>query len=116
MTQEKQIIAISKYNRVAPKKIEKYLRLIKGKTYIEALKLLLFLSFKQKPISIVLKLLYCGAANAYHNSSIEKENLIIKEAFVTRGNILKRIQPRARGKSYKIEKIISHVTIKLKQK
>lgn len=119
MIRKKNILSISKYNRVAPKKIEKILNNIKKKSYIQVLTLLKQL--KQKAGKIVYKVLYSAVANATQKLelSCEKEKLknklIIEEAFVTRGHILKRIQPRAKGKSYKIEKIFSHITIKLKE-
>lgn len=108
-----QIVAISKYIKFSPKKVQKYLKLLKGKSYTEALQFLLV--FKQKILVNIFKLLYSAAANAYQNFSIQKENLIISEAFVTRSSIFKRTHPRARGKAYKIEKIFSHITIKLKE-
>jgi large subunit ribosomal protein L22 len=110
---ETKIYAISKYNLIAPKKIQKYLKLIKGKTYSQALSILLPL--KQKATVSIWKTLYSAAANASKNFSIDKENLIVSTAFVTRGSILKRMQPRAKGKGYRIEKIFSHITIKLEE-
>jgi large subunit ribosomal protein L22 len=109
--QNRKISAISKYILISPKKTEKYLKLVSGKTYSEALSILLPL--KRKVTVSIWKTLYSAAANAYGNFSIKKENLIISEAYVTRGSILKRMQPRAKGKGYKIEKIFSHITIKL---
>jgi large subunit ribosomal protein L22 len=37
--------------------------------------------------------------------------LVIFEAFANKGPIMKRMQPRARGKAYRIEKKFSHLTI-----
>ena len=112
--QKQNVSAISKYIRIAPKKIEKILKLIRGKTYKESLSILLPL--KKKSGLAVWKTLYSAAANALENLNWQKENLFIKQAFVTRGPILKRIQPRARGKSYKIEKILSHITVQISNK
>jgi large subunit ribosomal protein L22 len=111
MTNIPTILAISKSIRIAPKKIQKILSLLKGKTYKEALTILLPL--KTKCAISIWKTLFSAASNANNNLKLKKEFLIIKEAFVTRGTILKRIQPRARGKAYRIEKIFSHLTIKL---
>lgn len=113
--QKENIHAISKYNLISPKKIEKYLKLIKGKNYDEALSILVPL--KRKATVSIWKTVYSGVANAsqiYPNLEITKDNLIISEAYVTRGSILKRMQPRAKGKGYKIEKIFSNITIKFK--
>ena len=43
----------------------------------------------------------------------EKEKLFVVEAFVNQGPILKRMRPTARGKAFKIEKKISHITIRV---
>jgi large subunit ribosomal protein L22 len=40
---------------------------------------------------------------------------VITEAYVNQGPILRRMQPRARGKANKIEKKISHITIRVAQ-
>lgn len=126
MIEYKKIYAISKYNRIGPNKIKKLLNLIKGKTYIESLRILLL--FKKKSALIIWKVLVSAMSNAYQIFDMKKSEDLIKkimlnklhkfiifEAFITRGSILKRTQPRAKGKSYKIEKIFSHITIILKQ-
>ena len=70
---------------------------------------------KQKSGITVWKVLHSAASNAEVNLKWEKENLKISDAYVTRGSILRRARPRARGKSYRIEKIFSHVTIRVFQ-
>jgi large subunit ribosomal protein L22 len=105
------VSSIAKFIRIAPKKLQKILKLIRGKTYQQALKILLPL--KQKSGITVWKVLYSAAANAEKNLSWEKDKLIIEQAYATRGSILRRARPRARGKSYRIEKIFSHITIRL---
>lgn len=107
------VSSVAKYIRIAPKKLQKILTLIRGKTYQQALKILLPL--KQKSGITVWKVLHSVASNAERNLKWEKENLIIIDAYVTRGSILRRVRPRARGKSYRIEKIFSHITIRVVQ-
>jgi large subunit ribosomal protein L22 len=48
-----------------------------------------------------------------NNFDLEKENLIITEAYVNQGPILKRVRPRAQGRAFAIQKKMSHVTIKV---
>lgn len=43
--------------------------------------------------------------------NIEIGDLYIKNAFVDQGPVLKRIQPRAMGRAYRIRKKTSHVTV-----
>jgi large subunit ribosomal protein L22 len=105
----KKVSATSKYIRVTPNKIDVIISKIRGKTYKEALDILKKLSTKNG--AIVWQTLYSAVSNATNNYHFEKENLIIIEAFVNQGSILKRMRPRARGKAFRIEKKISHLTI-----
>ena len=112
MNQEKIIVsATSKYVRISPNKINNILIKIRGKSYKEALDILKKL--RQKPGRIVWQTLYSVIANATHNFNLEKKNLIIKEAFVNQGPILKRMRPRAQGRAFKIQKKMSHLTIRI---
>lgn len=107
MTQK--ISATSKYIRISPTKVNVIISKIRGKSYREALQILKYLP--QKAGSIVWQTLYSAVSNATHNFDLEKEKLIVTEAYVNKGPILKRMQPRAKGRAYRIEKKISHITI-----
>jgi large subunit ribosomal protein L22 len=109
----KEISATSKYIRIAPKKIDRIIQKIRGKNYKEALQILKYLP--QKSGTIVWQTLYSAVSNATNNFEMEKEKLTISEIFVNQGSILKRIQPRARGKAFRIEKKFSHLTVKVKE-
>lgn len=108
------ISATSKYVRISPTKVQGILGEIRGKTYKEALQVLKYLP--QKAGAIVWQTLYSAVSNATNNFEFEKENLVITEAFVNQGPILKRMQPRAKGRAYKIQKKISHITISVSEK
>jgi large subunit ribosomal protein L22 len=107
--------ATSKSIRIAPSKINNLLSKIRGKRYDLAQKII-----KQNPLRVtelLLKLLKSAEKNLaskYEFKTSLSENLLIDEAFVNQGTILKRTQPRARGKAYRIEKKFSHITVKLK--
>lgn len=103
--------AISKYVKISPSKVNLVISKIRGKTYKQALKILKALP--QKAAYLVWQTLYSAASNASNNFSISKKELIIKAAYANKASILKRMQPRARGKAYRIEKRFSHVTIEL---
>jgi large subunit ribosomal protein L22 len=108
-TQTKIVSATSKYIRVGPSKVDIILKKIRGKTYKEALQILKYLP--QKAGAIVWQTLYSAVSNATNNFDFDKENLIVKEAFVNQGPILKRIRPRAQGRAFAIQKKMSHITI-----
>ncbi len=107
------ISVTSKYIRIAPSKIDKIISQIRGKTYTEALRILKVIP--QKSSVKIWKTLKSAASNASTNFDFTKEKLIICEAFVNQASILKRVQPRARGKAYRIEKKFSHITISVLQ-
>jgi large subunit ribosomal protein L22 len=106
------ISATSKYLRVSPTKLDKIITKIRGKTYREALIILKYLP--QKSSALVWQTLYSAGSNASANFALEKDELMVCEAFVNSGSTLKRIQPRARGKAYQIKKRSSHITIRVK--
>jgi large subunit ribosomal protein L22 len=106
---KKVVSATSNYIRISPTKINVIIAKIRGKTYKEALQILRFLP--QKAGAIVWQTLYSAVCNATHNLQCVKERLIIQEAFVNQGQILKRMRPRAQGRAFAIQKKVSHITI-----
>jgi len=107
------ISATSKYIRISPRKIDVIISKIRGKTYREALVILKTL--RQKSGVVVWKTLYSAISNAAKNFNLKKENLFVQEAFVNQGSILKRIRARSKGRAYRIEKKISHLTIRVSE-
>ncbi len=103
--------ATSKHIRISPTKINLIISKIRGKTYKEALQILKYLP--QKAGAIVWQTLYSAVSNATNNLELEKEKLVISEAFVNQGKILKRARPVSKGRIYKIEKKMSHITIRV---
>lgn len=106
--------AILRNARIAPRKVEIVLNLIRGKDYETALAIL-----KHTPKSAceyLIKLLNSAAANAENNFSMDKNNLYVSECFVCPGPILKRIRARAKGSASRVLKRTSHVTLVLKEK
>jgi large subunit ribosomal protein L22 len=111
ITEKKIVSATSKYIRISPSKVDLIISKVRGKTYKEALQILKYLP--QKAGALVWQTLYSAVSNAINNFSLEKEKLIISEAFVNNGPMLKRMRPRARGRSFAIQKKMSHITIKV---
>ena len=60
--------------------------------------------------SVIYKLLASAAANAEFKG-MNKDNLYVAECQANNGPILKRIQPRAQGRAYRINKRMSHLNI-----
>ena len=66
--------------------------------------------------SLVKKLLDSAAANAVNNNGMDKDNLFVAACYADKGPTMKRIQPRAQGRAYRIEKRTSHITVILDEK
>nr|YP_009497998.1 ribosomal protein L22 [Gracilaria changii]ART65261.1 ribosomal protein L22 [Gracilaria changii] len=105
--------AVGKYLRLSAHKARRVLNQIKGKNYQEAILALEFMPYK--PCRIIKKILESAGSNAL-NLKQEKQSLIIEEAFANEGPKIKRFQPRAQGRAFKIHKPTCHITIKLGSK
>jgi len=106
--------AILRNARIAPRKVQIVLDLIRGKDYDVAMATV---KHTPKAASEYLeKLLKSAAHNAENNHNMDKSNLYVAECYVCPGPIMKRIMPRAQGRAYRILKRTSHVTIVLKEK
>ncbi len=106
--------AVLKYARISSRKVKIVMDLIKDKGLDEAYAIL---RFTPKAASEVLyKLLKSAEANAVNNNSLTYEDLFVAEAFATQGPTLKRIQPRAQGRAFKIQKRTSHITLVVKER
>ena len=55
-------------------------------------------------------------ANAENNFKMNVENLYVAEVYADQGPTLKRVQARAQGRAFRINKKTSHITIKLQEK
>nr|YP_009509321.1 hypothetical protein [Gracilaria vermiculophylla]AXI96971.1 hypothetical protein [Gracilaria vermiculophylla]WDZ68012.1 hypothetical protein [Gracilaria vermiculophylla] len=104
------IQAQGKYLRLSTEKTRRVLNQIKGKNYKEAILILEFMPYK--PCKTIKKILE-SAGNRPLNSKYKKQNLIIKKAFADEGPKLKRFQPRAQGRAFRIQKPTCHITIDL---
>ena len=100
---------------ISASKVRKVANLIRSKGAEEAISILRYCP--KKEIAIVLtKLINSGLAIASESGKVDLDNLVINEIFVDEGKTLKRIQPRAQGRAFKIRKRTSHVTVGLAEK
>ena len=66
--------------------------------------------------SVIKKLLDSAIANAENNNNMDRSRLYIEECYANNASIMKRVQPRAQGRAYRIEKRNSHITIVLNER
>lgn len=109
-------IARVRHIRVTPMKARRVVNLIRGKQAQEALAILKFAP--QGASEPVYKLVASAIANARvkadaTNTHLDEQDLYVKTAFVDEGTTLKRFQPRAQGRAFRINKRTSHITIVL---
>ena len=102
------------YARVSVQKACFVLDAIRGK---DARTALAIVSYNPRYASeVIAKLLKSAIANAENNNGLNVENLYVAECYANKGPTMKRIQPRAQGRAYRIEKRMSHITIVLDEK
>ena len=106
--------AYLRYVRIAPRKVEIVLNLIRNQPVDKAMAII---KHTPKAASELLeKLLKSAIANAENNHNMNKETLYISECFVCPGPTLKRMRPRAQGRAFRILKRTSHITLVVKEK
>ena len=109
-------IARVRHIRVTPMKARRVVNMIRGKQAQEALAILKFAP--QGASEPVYKLVASAIANARvkadaTNTYLDEQDLYISRAFVDEGTTLKRFQPRAQGRAFRINKRTSHITVVL---
>lgn len=103
-----------KHIRVTPMKARRVVDMIRGKQAVEALAILKFAP--QGASEPVYKLVASAMANARvkadaTNTYLDEQDLFVSSAYVDEGTTLKRFQPRAQGRAFKILKRTSHITV-----
>jgi len=101
--------ATAKYVRVSPTKVRQLTRLIAGQHVDEARRILQFAD--KGAATPLLKVLNSAIANAENNDGLDPEDLVVLSATADEGPTMKRYQPRAMGRAYRIRKRTSHITV-----
>jgi large subunit ribosomal protein L22 len=110
---ENEAKAVARMLRISPQKLNLVAGLIRGKKVATALA---DLQFSRKRIAKdVRKCLESAIANAENNHDLDVDELIVAEAHVGKGLVMKRFSPRARGRAGRIHKPFSHLTIVVRQ-
>ena len=102
------------YARISVQKACYVLDAIRGKDVQTALGILTY--NPRYASSVIKKLLESAIANAENNNGMNADNLVVAACYANKGPTMKRIQPRAQGRAYRIEKRTSHITIVLDEK
>jgi large subunit ribosomal protein L22 len=99
--------------RISAQKLNLVAELIRGKKVAAALA---DLTFSRKRIAgPVKKTLESAIANAENNHQLDVDSLVVAEAFVGSGMMMKRWTPRGRGRVGRIRKRFSNLTIVVRE-
>ena len=105
--------AVLRNLRTSPIKLNLVAEMIRGMKAQEALTQL---AFSNKRIAVdVRKVLQSAIANAENNHNLNVDTLVVKEAWVGKGMVMKRFHARARGRGAAILKPHSHLTIVVRE-
>lgn len=109
--QAERVTARLKHLRMTPMKARRVVDLVRGRSAADAANILAFAP--QAAAEPVAKLIASAVANGQHNQNLDPETLIIDRIFVDEGPTLKRFQPRAQGRAFRIRKRTCHITVEL---
>ena len=101
--------AVVRKLRVSPQKLNLVAATIRGLPVGQAMD---YLAFSQKRIATqVRRGLKSAITNAEANHTLDIDSLVVKEAYVGKDLVMRRFQPRARGRASRIQKPFSNLTI-----
>ena len=110
---EKEALAVATSVRGSPYKLNLVAGLIRNKKAGDALNIL---SFSKKAMATdVRKVLASAIANAENNHNLDVDALVVKEASVGKGLVMKRFATRARGRSGRIIKPFSRIRVVVRE-
>ena len=102
------------YARVSVQKACFVLDAIRGKDVNTALGILAY--NPRYASSVIEKLVKSAVANAENNNGMDVTKLYIEECYANCAPTMKRVQPRAQGRAYRILKRMSHITVVLNER
>ena len=110
---DKEALAVNTSVRGSPYKLNLVAGLIRGKKVGDALNIL---SFSTKAMAVdVRKVLASAVANAENNHNLDVDALVVQEASVGKGLVMKRFATRARGRSARIVKPFSRIRVVVRE-
>jgi large subunit ribosomal protein L22 len=110
---DNEAMAVSRMLRTSPQKLNLVAAMIRNKPVGKALADLTF--SKKRVAEDVKKTLQSAIANAENNHGLDTDALVVAEAYVGDSLVMKRFHARARGRSARVEKPFSHLTIVVRQ-
>ena len=104
-----------RFARISPRKTRLVADMIRGRNVDDAITMLRF--SKQRASIMIEKVIRSAVANASEQSAAPSRNtLFVSVARVDAGPVIKRFQPKDRGKAYPINKRTSHIVIEVDER
>jgi large subunit ribosomal protein L22 len=100
--------------RISPQKLNLVAQVIRGMSVSAALTQLTFSS--KRVAEDVKKGLQSAIANAENNHNLNVDSLYVKEAYVGKNIVMKRMHTRGRGKSSRVLKPFANLTLIVREK
>ena len=102
------------YIRIAPRKVQIVLDLIRNQPADKAMAILKYTP--KAACEPLMKLLKSAIANAENNNNMDANKLYVAEIFANQGATMKRIRAATQGRANRIRKRTSHITVVLKER
>ena len=102
-------LAKHRFADVTPRKLRPFASMIRGRRADEALEALRF--FPNRSARLIEAVLKSALGNAEDRGARDIDDLVVVESRIDGGPMLKRIQPRARGTAYPIQKRYAHIIV-----
>ncbi len=100
---------------MSPQKARLVVDLIRGRNAGEAINILRFT--KKRASQEVAKVLRSAIANAENKSeNVDVDRLVISKAYINEGPRMKRIRPAPRGRAYRYQRRMSHITLVVEER
>jgi len=110
---DKEALSVGTQIRGSAQKLNLVAGLIRGKKAGDALNIL---AFSKKAMAVdVRKCLASAIANAENNHNLDVDALVVQEASVGKGLVMKRFATRARGRSTRIIKPFSRIRVVVRE-
>src|SRR6201995_3381065 len=104
-----------RFARISQRKARLLMDLVRGRDVDDAISLLKF--SKQRVSGMIEKVIRSAVANANEqDAAAPRTTLFVARAWVDPGPVIKRFQPKDRGKAYSIKKRTSHLVVTIDER
>ena len=107
--ESKEVKAVAKTIRIAPRRTRLIIDLIRGKNVSEAYAILR--NQPQKAARVIEKVLKSATSNAVNNFKLKEDKLFVKTCYVDESIVMKRAKMDSRGHVGRNDHKTSHITI-----